>query len=105
MSLFEMDFKQPALVAAFIILVQIGGSILIVLSNNDIGTTLTNEGKIVPKETINIKKNYGKIGILLLIIYLLFNAYYFDYSDKVKLIQGISSLGGLFIIYSLYLDK
>lgn len=104
-SLYEMDFRQPAIFAALIILFQIGGSVLVILSNNDMGTTLTDDGKIVPKETINIKKNYGKFGIIMLMIYLIFNAYYFDYGDRVKLIQGVSSLGGLFILYQLYLDK
>ena len=102
-TLRDMGLSNSNLLGAMIILAQLGGSILIVLSNNDQSMKLAKDGKIIKKETINIKKKYGKLGIIALIAYIIFNAYYFDLRDNVKLIQGVSLLGALIILYIDYI--
>ena len=101
-TLNEMEFEQSTILGAMIILAQIGGSLLIILSDNDTSVTLSNDGKIIKKDNINIKKKYGKLGIIALMIYILFNSYYFDYYDNVKLIQSMSIFGALILLYMMY---
>jgi len=102
-TLRDMGLSNSNLLGAMVILAQLGGSLLIVLSNNVQSMTLTKDGKIIKKDTINIKKKYGKLGIIALSVYIILNAYYFDLGDSAKLIQGVSLLGALIILYIDYL--